>query len=105
MVQDTIEKFITEIPKAELHLHIEGTFEPDLMLAIASRNKMNLKYNSVDELKNAYIFSNLLQFLVIYYSGADVLIEEQDFYDLTWAYLQKIHTQNVCLLYTSDAAD
>ncbi|HZL09310.1 MAG TPA: adenosine deaminase [Prolixibacteraceae bacterium] len=95
MVQDTIEKFITEIPKAELHLHIEGTFEPDLMFAIASRNKMKLKYNSVDELKNAYNFSNLQQFLDIYYSGADVLIEEQDFYDLTWAYLQKIHTQNV----------
>lgn len=92
---NTIEKFIAEIPKAELHLHIEGTFEPELMFEIALRNKMKLKYNSVDELKTAYNFNNLQEFLDIYYSGADVLIEEQDFYDLTWAYLQKIHSQNV----------
>ncbi|MDP3914663.1 MAG: adenosine deaminase [Bacteroidota bacterium] len=90
-----IEKFIAEIPKAELHLHIEGTFEPELMFEIALRNKLKLKYNSVEELKAAYNFNNLQEFLDIYYSGADVLIEEQDFYDLTWAYLQKIHSQNV----------
>ncbi|MDP2112866.1 MAG: adenosine deaminase, partial [Bacteroidota bacterium] len=90
-----IEKFIAEIPKAELHLHIEGTFEPELMFEIAIRNNLKLKYNSVDELKTAYNFNNLQEFLDIYYSGADVLIEEKDFYDLTWAYLQKIHSQNV----------
>lgn len=91
----TIDKFIAGIPKAELHLHIEGTFEPELMFEIALRNKMKLKYNSVEELKAAYQFNNLQEFLDIYYSGANVLIEEQDFYDLTWAYLQKIHSQKV----------
>jgi len=91
----TIYQFIAEIPKAELHLHIEGTFEPELMFKIALRNNLKLKYNSVDELKAAYQFNNLQEFLDIYYSGANVLIEEQDFYELTWAYLQKIHSQHV----------
>jgi len=91
----TIEQFIAEIPKAELHLHIEGTFEPELMFKIALRNNLKLKYNSVDELKAAYNFNNLQEFLDIYYSGASVLVEEQDFYDLTWAYLQNIHSQHV----------
>jgi adenine deaminase len=91
----SIENFIAGIPKAELHLHIEGTFEPELMFEIATRNNLKLKYNSVEELKAAYNFNNLQEFLDIYYSGADVLIEEQDFFDLTWAYLQKIHSQNV----------
>ena len=95
MDQDAIKNFISGLPKAELHLHIEGTFEPELMLGIAERNHIELKYNSVDDLKSAYNFNNLQEFLDIYYSGADVLIEEQDFYDLTWAYLQKIHSQNV----------
>jgi adenosine deaminase len=90
-----IENFIAEIPKAELHLHIEGTFEPELMFEIALRNNLRIKYDSIEELKLAYNFNNLQEFLDIYYSGADVLIEEQDFYDLTWAYLQKIHSQNV----------
>jgi adenosine deaminase len=83
------------LPKAELHLHIEGTFEPELMFVIAERNQIKLKYNSVDELKAAYNFNNLQEFLDIYYNGANVLIEERDFYELTWAYLQKIHSQNV----------
>ena len=91
----TIEDFIYGLPKAELHLHIEGTFEPELMFEIACRNKMKLIYNSVDELKAAYDFKNLQEFLDIYYNGADVLHEEQDFYDLTWAYLLKIHSQKV----------
>ncbi len=95
MGQSDIEKFIAGIPKAELHLHIEGTFEPELMFEIAARNNINLKYNSVEELRAAYNFNNLQKFLDIYYSGANVLIHEQDFYDLTWAYLQKIHAQNV----------
>lgn len=92
---NTIEEFIAGLPKAELHVHIEGTFEPELMFGIAARNNIKLKYNSVDELKAAYNFNNLQEFLDIYYSGANVLIEEQDFYDLTWAYLLKIHSQNV----------
>lgn len=95
MSQSDIEKFIAGIPKAELHLHIEGTFEPELMFEIAARNSIKLKYNSVDELRAAYNFNNLQEFLDIYYSGANVLIQEQDFYDLTWAYLQKIYAQQV----------
>lgn len=91
----TLDDFISGIPKAELHLHIEGTFEPELMFAIAERNHLKLKYHSVDELKSAYNFNNLQEFLDIYYSGASVLLEEQDFYDLTWAYLLKIHEQKV----------
>jgi len=87
--------FIAGLPKAELHVHIEGTFEPQLMFGLANRNNLNLEFQSVDELKAAYNFNNLQEFLDIYYSGADVLIEEQDFYDLTWAYLQRINSQNV----------
>lgn len=94
-VKETLQKFIAGIPKAELHLHLEGTFEPELMFAIADRNRLKIKYNSVEELKAAYNFNNLQEFLDIYYSGADVLVEEQDFYDLTWAYLEKIQAQNV----------
>ncbi len=90
-----IEDFISGIPKAELHVHIEGTFEPELMFEIAKRNNLKLKYDSVEELKSAYQFNNLQEFLDIYYSGANVLLKEQDFYDLTWAYLLKIHDQNV----------
>ncbi len=92
---DTLEKFVAGMPKAELHLHIEGTFEPELMFEIAGRNNLKLKYKSVEELRAAYNFNNLQEFLDIYYSGANVLVEEQDFYDLTWAYLRKIHSQNV----------
>lgn len=91
----SIEEFIKSIPKAELHLHIEGTFEPELMFAIAKRNQVNINYHSVEELKKAYNFNNLQEFLDIYYAGAAVLINEQDFYDMTWAYLEKIHAQNV----------
>ena len=87
--------FINNIPKAELHLHIEGSFEPELMFAIAKRNGISLKYKSVDDLKKEYSFNNLQEFLDIYYEGAGVLIHEQDFYDLTWAYLEKAHAQNI----------
>jgi adenosine deaminase len=92
----TIEKFISTIPKAELHVHIEGTFEPELMFRIAQRNNIKIKYNSIDELRRAYDFNNLQEFLDIYYAGAGVLIREQDFYDMTWAYMKKLHSQNVC---------
>ena len=91
----SIKKFIEGIPKTELHLHIEGTFEPELMFKIAKRNNREINYASVAELKSAYSFNNLQEFLDIYYTGAAVLIEEQDFYDLTWAYLAKVHEQNV----------
>ncbi len=90
-----IEEFIKAIPKAELHVHIEGTFEPELMYKIANRNKIALQFNSVEELKVMYDFSNLQSFLDIYYAGANVLVNEQDFYDLTYAYLEKAHSQNV----------
>jgi adenosine deaminase len=90
-----MDDFISGLPKAELHVHLEGTFEPELMFRIAERNRLKLKYNSVEELKAAYQFNNLQEFLDIYYSGAKVLLQEQDFYDVTWAYLEKIHGQNV----------
>ena len=95
MNTNNLDSFIQHIPKAELHLHIEGTFEPELMFEIAERNRIALKYKSVDELKQAYQFSNLQDFLNIYYAGADVLLKEEDFYDLTTAYLEKVHSQNV----------
>jgi adenosine deaminase len=91
----TLEQFIKGIPKAELHLHIEGTFEPELMFQIATRNSIPIKYSSVDELRNAYNFNNLQEFLNIYYEGAGVLTTEQDFYDMTWAYFTKVHAENV----------
>jgi adenosine deaminase len=94
-METSIDKFIAQIPKAELHLHIEGTFEPELMFEIARRNAVTLKYNTVEELKAAYQFNNLQEFLDIYYSGTNVLIEERDFYELTFSYLQKIHSQGV----------
>ena len=87
--------FINQLPKAELHLHIEGTFEPELMFAIAKRNNIEIKYNSIEEIREAYNFNCLQDFLDIYYAGAAVLIHEQDFYDLTWSYLEKCAEQNV----------
>lgn len=90
-----IEKFINEIPKAVLHLHIEGTLEPELMFKIAKRNNKKIKYESIEEVKDAYDFNDLQDFLDIYYESAGVLMKEQDFYDLAWAYLNKIHSQNV----------
>jgi adenine deaminase len=95
MNNNSIKEFIEKIPKAELHLHIEGTFEPELMFEIAKRNNKRIKYSSIEELKKAYQFSNLQEFLDIYYAGADVLVHEEDFYDLTWAYLTKVHQQNL----------
>jgi len=86
---------IQRIPKAELHLHIEGTLEPELMMTLAQRNRIELPYASVDEIRAAYNFSNLQSFLDIYYAGAQVLREQQDFYDLTWAYLERAAEDNV----------
>ena len=87
--------FINKLPKAELHLHIEGTFEPELMFEIAKRNKIKIPYSSIEEIKNAYQFDCLQDFLDIYYQGANVLVQERDFYDLTFSYLKKCATQNV----------
>lgn len=83
------------MPKTELHLHIEGTFEPEQMFAIAQRNQVALKYDSVEALTAAYQFSNLQDFLDLYYQGMSVLLHEADFYDLTMAYLTKVHSENV----------
>lgn len=88
-------EFIKGLPKAELHLHIEGTLEPELLFELAERNKIQLKYESVEALKEAYNFSNLQEFLDLYYEGANVLLTEADFYDLTWAYLLKCKEQHV----------
>ncbi|MBI4681556.1 MAG: adenosine deaminase [Nitrospirae bacterium] len=90
-----IEDFIKGIPKAELHLHIEGTFEPELMFKIAMRNNIRIAYKSVEEIREAYSFGNLQDFLDIYYEGAGILTEEEDFYELTMAYLEKAVSQNV----------
>lgn len=87
--------FVARLPKAELHLHIEGTLEPELAFAIAERNGVTLPYATVDELRAAYRFSNLQEFLDVYYACAGVLIESRDFYDLTWAYLERAHADNV----------
>ncbi len=90
-----LETYIETIPKAELHVHIEGTLEPEMLFEMAKRNGINIPYKSISELKNAYCFSNLQEFLDIYYQGANVLITEQDFYELTIAYLKKLRQQNV----------
>ncbi len=87
--------FIANLPKAELHLHIEGSFEPELMFKIAQRNHIKIPYNSVEEIEEAYKFNCLQDFLNIYYQGAGVLVTEQDFYDLTYSYLQKCADQQV----------
>lgn len=93
-----MKEFIQFLPKVELHLHIEGTLEPELMFKLAKRNNIDIPFNSISEVKNAYNFHNLQSFLDIYFQGADVLINEQDFFDLTWAYL--LHCQNDNVLHT-----
>ena len=88
-------QFIAGLPKVELHLHIEGSLEPELMFQLAKRNNIDIPYASPDEVRAAYDFSNLQSFLDIYYQGAQVLITERDFYDLTWAYMLRCKTDNV----------
>lgn len=90
-----IEEFIKALPKAELHLHIEGSLEPELMFELAERNKVPLPFASVEEVQAAYEFSDLQSFLDIYYAGAGVLLQVSDFFDLTWAYIQRVQKQNV----------
>ncbi len=91
----TIEQLIRTIPKAELHIHIEGSLEPELMFEIARRNGISLRYQSVEELRAAYEFTDLQSFLDIYYEGASVLRNERDFYDMTMAYLRRAAADNV----------
>ncbi len=90
-----MKNFIENLPKAELHLHIEGSFEPAQMFEIAKRNKIEIPFKTVEEIEKAYKFDCLQDFLDIYYQGASVLIHEQDFYDLTYSYLKKCADQNV----------
>ena len=90
-----IKEFINRAPKAELHLHIEGTLEPEQMLELAKRNNIQIPFKKINEVKKAYNFSNLESFLKIYYEGAKVLIKEQDFFDLTWAYALKCKEDNI----------
>ena len=93
--ETTLQAFIKGLPKAELHLHIEGTLEPDLIFALSQRNGIALPYASVSQLREAYAFTNLQSFLDLYYAGASVLITEQDFYDMTMAYLRRAHADGV----------
>ena len=88
-------QFIKESPKAELHLHIEGTLEPEQMFALAKKNKIKIPFNNISDVKKAYNFSNLESFLKIYYEGAKVLVKEQDFFDLTWSYVLKCKEDKV----------
>ncbi len=90
-----MDAYLRDIPKAELHMHLEGSLEPELMFELARRNGVTLPYLSVEAVRQAYVFSNLQSFLDIYYAGCRVLLHEQDFYDLTWAYLTRAAAQGV----------
>ena len=90
-----LRKFIEGLPKTELHLHIEGSLEPELMFSLAKRNNISLPFETIEDVRAAYEFSELQDFLDIYYQGMGVLQTEQDFYDLTMAYLNRVHSQNV----------
>ena len=90
-----MKEFIKKLPKAELHIHIEGSLEPELMFRLAKKNNIKIPYNTIDEVKNAYNFSNLQSFLDIYYAGANVLITQDDFYDMTWEYILKCVEDNI----------
>lgn len=92
---DQLPALVQTMPKAELHIHIEGSLEPELIFALAQRNGVQLTYPSVEALRAAYDFSNLQSFLDIYYAGASVLLKEQDFHDMAWAYFLKAQADNV----------
>ncbi|MFQ6006117.1 MAG: adenosine deaminase [Woeseia sp.] len=92
---DRLEQLIERLPKAELHLHIEGTLEPDMVLRLAKRNRVDLPYATSEELTGLYDFKDLQSFLDLYYQATAVLQTEEDFYDLTWAYLKRCHAENV----------
>ena len=90
-----IENFIKKVPKSELHLHIEGSLEPELMFKLSKRNKVEIPFKSIEEIKSAYNFSNLDSFLKIYYEGSNVLISDEDFFDLTWEYILRCKEDNI----------
>ena len=92
---DVISEFIKKTPKTELHLHIEGSLEPELMFKLSKRNKVEIPFRNVDEIRSAYNFTNLDSFLKIYYQGSNVLKTEEDFFDLTWEYILKCKKDNV----------
>ena len=92
---DRMEDFIRGIPKTELHMHLEGSLEPELLMRLGERNKCQLRWKTAEELRNAYEFSDLQSFLDLYYEGCQVLVEEADFYELARAYLRKAHAENV----------
>ncbi len=95
MLTDRMREIVQQMPKAELHIHIEGSLEPELIFDLAQRNGVTLAYASVDDLRRAYAFTDLQSFLDIYYAGASVLLHEQDFYDMTAAYLARAHADQV----------
>ncbi|WP_027468702.1 adenosine deaminase [Deefgea rivuli] len=95
MNQHPLDQLIARLPKTELHLHIEGSLEPEMMFALAARNGVALPYADVDAVRAAYQFDSLQSFLDLYYAGASVLITEQDFYDLTWAYLLRAKADHI----------
>lgn len=95
MRKQELKTLVQLLPKAELHLHIEGTLEPELMWRLAHKHKVTLPFASVQAIQEAYQFDSLQSFLDLYYQGADVLRDEADFFDLMWAYLSKCHTQNI----------
>ncbi|MGZ3183751.1 MAG: adenosine deaminase [Telluria sp.] len=95
MMNDELRRIVRAMPKAELHIHIEGSLEPELIFELARRNGVPLAYGSVDELRRAYAFADLQSFLDIYYAGASVLLHEQDFYDMTMAYLRRAAADQV----------
>lgn len=92
---DNLQQHINNLAKAELHIHLEGSLEPEMMLQLAKRNQITLPYQSVAEIAQLYRFNKLQEFLDIYYQGMSVLLQEEDFFDLTYAYLQKAHADNV----------
>ena len=95
MAAERLTELLRCMPKAELHMHIEGSLEPELIFALAQRNGVALAYASVEELRSAYAFSNLQSFLDIYYAGASVLLTSEDFYDMAWAYFLRAAADNV----------
>ena len=92
---DRLPALLRAMPKAELHMHVEGSLEPELIFALAARNRMAFPYPDVASLRSAYVFENLQSFLDLYHAGTQVLRTEQDFYDMAHAYLARAHAENV----------
>lgn len=95
IAREDLPDILCRMPKAELHIHIEGSLEPELIFALATRNRVQLPCSSLSELRAAYAFTDLQSFLDIYYAGASVLQREEDFFDLAWAYLQRAKDENI----------